>query len=124
MKTRDLLIPGAVALWLAGMALPVFAHSFPQLESPAAGQTLSAPPSEVEIKFDAPIEKVFAKLEVLDASGNNLAVGQPAFGSDGATLSVKVAPLKAGDYTVKWAVVGADTHRTQGAYAFTVGKGG
>jgi methionine-rich copper-binding protein CopC len=98
------------------------AHSFPRQETPSAGETLTTAPAEIVIKFDAPIEKVFAKLEVLDSSGKNLAQDQPLYGSDGATLSTKVAPLPAGTYTVKWAVVGADTHRTEGSYAFTVGK--
>ena len=33
-------------------------------------------------------------------------------------MSVKVPALKPGDYTVKWAVVGIDTHHTEGSYTF------
>ncbi len=104
----------------AGAAL---AHSFPQEQTPAAGQTVTTPPREITIKFDAPIEKLFARLEVLDQNGSSKALGEPIYGSDGSTLSIKVAPLKPGDYTVKWTVVGADTHRTQGSYTFTVAPG-
>lgn len=114
------------AIMLAALlcaAPAAYAHSFPQKQNPAAGQTLTSSPAEVTIRFDAPIEKLFARLEVLDANGVNQAVGPPVYGSDGATLSIRVAPLKPGDYTVKWAVVGADTHRTQGSYVFSV-KGG
>jgi methionine-rich copper-binding protein CopC len=118
--------PGLLGIILvvvvAGGWTPAFAHSFPERETPAAGQTLTAPPSEVTIKYDAPIEKVFAKLDVLDSSGKNQAVGQPIYGPDGDTLSTKVAPLKPGTYTVKWAIVSVDTHRTQGSYTFTVAK--
>jgi methionine-rich copper-binding protein CopC len=121
MKTQRLsLLTGLILGSLVGAASTAWAHSFPQQESPAAGQTLSSPPSEVTIRYDAKIEKLFAKLEVLDADGKNQAVGKPFYGSDGATLSIKLAPLKPGDYTVKWAVVGADTHRTQGSYTFTI----
>jgi hypothetical protein len=49
----------------------------PQKETPSAGQTLSSAPSEVSIKYDVPIEHLFANLQVLDAAGNNMAVGQP-----------------------------------------------
>ena len=105
----------------AGAAL---AHSFPQEQTPVAGQTLTTPPQAVTIKFDGPIEKVFARLEVLDSSGANHTIGGPIYGSDGVTLSIKVPPLKPGDYTVKWAVLGADTHRTQGSYNFTIAAGG
>jgi copper resistance protein C len=105
-----------------GSALEASAHSFPEEEHPAAGQTIATTP-EVTIKFDAPIEKLFAKLEVLDAQGNNVAVGAPEISSDGIMLTVKLAALKAGDYTVKWGVVCVDTHHTEGSYTFTVAGG-
>jgi copper resistance protein C len=125
MKTRKpSLLTGLILGWLVSAALTAWAHSFPEQESPAAGQTLTSPPSEVTIKYDAKIEKLFAKLQVLDTAGRNQAVGEPIYGSDGATLSIKVAPLKPGDYTVKWAVVCVDTHRTQGSYTFTIAAGG
>src|SRR5271154_7422459 len=98
---------------LLGMTLsiptPASAHSFPEKETPAAGQKVTSPPSEVVIDFDAPIEKLFAKLEVTGADGQNLAVGTPQVSDEGIRMSVKVPALKPGDYTVKWAVVGIDT---------------
>ena len=113
---------------LLAMALssptPASAHSFPEKETPAAGEKLASPPSEVVIDFDAPIEKLFAKLEVMGADGQNLAVGSPQVSDDGRQLSVKVGALKPGDYTVKWAVVCIDTHHTEGSYTFSVANGG
>ena len=100
------------------------AHSFPEKETPSAGQQLSAPPSAVTIRFDAPIEKLFAKLEVLDADGKPETIGPPQVDSAALTLSVKVAALKPGDYTVKWGVVCIDSHHTEGSYVFTVARGG
>jgi methionine-rich copper-binding protein CopC len=100
------------------------AHSFPEKENPSAGQKVASPPSEVVIDFDAPIEKLFAKLEVTGADGQNLAAGAPQVSDDGNRMSVKVGALKPGDYTVKWAVVGIDTHHTEGSYTFTVASGG
>jgi methionine-rich copper-binding protein CopC len=102
------------------VAVEASAHSFPQEQSPAAGQTLAMAPSDVSIKYDAPIEHLFAKLEVLDESGSNVAVGQPDVGPDGRTLYIKVNSLKPGEYTVKWSVVCIDTHHTQGSYTFSV----
>ncbi len=89
------------------------AHSFPEKETPTAGEKLASPPSEVVIDFDAPIEKLFAKLEVTGPDGQNLAVGSPQVSDDGIRLSVKVGALKPGDYLVKWAVVCIDTHHTK-----------
>jgi methionine-rich copper-binding protein CopC len=108
-----------IGLMVVGEAI-VCAHSFPESQSPAAGQTLDTPPSQVTIKYDAPIERLFASLRVLDAAGNNEAVGAPEISADQSTLSIKVGPLKPGVYTVKWRVVCVDTHHTQGSYSFTV----
>jgi len=113
------------ALLAIGVSSPIkaWAHSFPEKESPSAGENIASPPSEVVINFDAPIEKLFAKLEVTGADGQNLAVGAPQISDDGIRLSVKLGALKPGDYTVKWAVVCIDTHHTNGSYTFTVANG-
>lgn len=125
MKQWRLYISTAALLAIA-VAIPVAAsaHSFPEKETPSAGQKITSPPSEVVIDFDAPIEKLFAKMEVTGADGANLAEGGPQISDDGIRMSVKVPALKPGDYTVKWAVVGIDTHHTQGSYTFTVANGG
>ncbi|MGH7925265.1 MAG: copper resistance CopC family protein [Candidatus Binatus sp.] len=125
MKTLRMCIFVA-ALLAIGLCVPIaaVAHSFPEKETPAAGQKLATPPSEVVIDFDAPIEKLFAKLEVTGPDGQNLAEGAPQISDDGTRLSVKVSPLKPGNYTVKWAVVCIDTHHTEGSYTFSVASGG
>jgi len=121
MKTRKLALFGACLLALSvSVAAAAWAHSFPEEQNPAAGQTLAAAPSAVSIKYDAPIENLFAKLEVVDGAGNDVAASEPKVNADGLTLSVNVKPLKPGDYTVKWAVVCIDTHHTQGSYTFSV----
>jgi methionine-rich copper-binding protein CopC len=113
------------ALALATSAAPVaWAHSFPEEQHPSAGETLSAPPSEIRIKFDAPIEKLFAKLQVVDSGGKDHAVGPPDISSDGVELTEKIEALKPGEYTVRWAVVCVDTHHTEGSYSFTIAGGG
>jgi methionine-rich copper-binding protein CopC len=113
------------ALALTASAAPLAsAHSFPEEQHPSAGETLAAPPSEIRIKFDAPIEKLFAKLQVVDSSGKDLALGPPNISADGIELTEKVEPLKPGVYTVRWAVVCVDTHHTEGSYSFTIAGGG
>jgi methionine-rich copper-binding protein CopC len=125
MKTSSKwLYVGALLGTVLSSPMMAWAHSFPEKESPSAGQKVAAPPSEVVIDFDAPIEKLFAKLEVTGADGQNLAAGPPQVSDDGIRMSVKVPVLKPGDYTVKWAVVGIDTHHTEGSYTFTVASGG
>jgi len=96
------------------------AHSFPEQESPAAGETVAAPPTHVIIKYDAPIESLFDSLRVLDTAGQDKAAGAPQVSADGYELSVPVGALGPGQYTVQWRVVCVDTHHTEGSYTFTV----
>jgi methionine-rich copper-binding protein CopC len=124
MKTSRICIFAAVLLAIVVSSPTMsWAHSFPDKETPSAGQKVASPPSEVVIDFDAPIEKLFAKLEVTGADGKNEAAGAPQVSDDGRQLSVKVGALKPGDYTVKWAVVCIDTHHTEGSYTFSVANG-
>jgi len=111
------LISAALLLIAAPAA---WAHSFPRRENPCAGQQLQTAPSQVTIDYDAPIERLFCSLKVLDAGGKNLALGAPMVGAGGYSLSVKLPTLKPGRYTVKWAVLCVDTHHTEGSYTFTV----
>lgn len=125
MKTLKVCVSGAALLAIAmSYAIVASAHSFPDSETPSAGQKVASAPAEVVIDFDAPIEKLFAKLEVTGADGKNEASGAPQISDDGRRLSVKVNALKPGDYMVKWAVVCIDTHHTQGSYTFTIASGG
>ena len=118
-------LPIAIGTLFLAVGAPVIAraHSFPASENPAAGQTLPGPPPQVAITYDAPIEKLFASLEVLNSAGVNQAAGSPQVSADGSTMSVPIAHLAPGDYTVKWRVVCADTHHTEGSYSFTVAGG-
>ena len=125
MTTLKMCISVAAVVAIA-MSNPIvaWAHSFPESQTPSAGQKVSSAPAEVTINFDAPIEKLFAKLEVTGADGKNEAAGAPQISDDGRHMSVKVVALKPGDYTVKWAVVGIDTHHTEGSYTFSIVSGG
>lgn len=95
------------------------AHAFPKSETPPAGATVNSPP-RVIIDFDAPVEQLFAKLQVLDGAGNDIAAQPPAIDSEKNEMSAAMPSLKPGDYTVKWSVVSNDGHRTEGSYTFTV----
>jgi methionine-rich copper-binding protein CopC len=97
-----------------------WAHSFPEQETPSAGATVATAPAQVTIKYDAPIEKLFDSLRVVDASGQDKAAGAPQVSADGYELSVPVGALSPGQYTVQWRVVCIDTHHTEGSYTFTV----
>ncbi len=113
----------AFALVVAAVAFaprPALAHAFPKAEEPLVGSTVASPPPRVSIEFDAPIESMFAKLDVLDSAGRNQCACGASVGADRRELAVKLKPLGPGDYTVRWSVVAEDGHRTEGSYVFTV----
>ena len=98
---------------------------FPKAKVRRRVETVNSPPSEVSIKYDAPIEKLFASLQVTGTDGKEMAIDKPQVSADGYTLSVKVGKLAPGEYKVKWGVICIDTHHTFGSYTFTVAsKGG
>lgn len=119
------LLPRLMLLVAIVLLLPraALAHAFPEAEEPKVGSTVRSPPQQVAIQFDAPIEALFSKLDVLDNSGQSEDDGTPQVNADTRTLMVHLKPLTPGDYTVKWSVVAKDGHRTEGSYTFTVTGG-
>ena len=110
----------ATVLMLPRAAL---AHAFPEAEDPKVGSTVTVPPQQVAIRFNAPIEALFSRLDVLGSSGQHEDEGAPQVNADTRTLTVHLKPLTPGEYTVKWSVVAKDGHRTEGSYTFTVAGG-
>ncbi len=96
------------------------AHAFPSAERPAAGATINSPPPEVAIRFDNPIEQMFARVQVVDAGGTDVTTGAPALSIDRLELSRPLKRLTPGVYTVRWSVVSVDSHRSEGSFTFTV----
>ena|SRR5690349_2842028 len=101
------------------------AHAFPSSEKPRAGSTLRSCPSEVSISFEAPVESLFAKIQVIDEDGRIASEGEPRVSPDHRNLSIPLKQhLPPGDYTVKWSIVAEDGHRTEGSFSFTVADPG
>ena len=118
-------LPALLLLLATVPVLPrdALAHAFPAAEEPKVGSTVTAPPQQVAIRFDAPIEALFSRLDVLNSSGQSADEGTPQVTADTRTLTVYLKPLTPGEYTVKWSVVAKDGHRTEGSYTFTVAGG-
>ena len=119
------LLPHLLLLVATVLLLPraALAHAFPEAEEPKVGSTVTSPPQQVSMRFDAPIEALFSRLDVLDSSGQSEDEGTPQVNADTRTFTVHLKPLTPGDYTVKWSVVAKDGHRTEGSYTFTVAGG-
>jgi hypothetical protein len=106
------------ALTLACCATPAFAHAFLQHADPVAGAALRAPPTRVALSFSEKLEPVFSGIAVTDSLGHNVEVGAATIG--GNSIIAPVRSLAPGSYRVVWHAVSIDTHRTEGAYSFTV----
>jgi copper resistance protein C len=114
-----------VLLWATVLLLPraALAHASPEAEDPKVGSSVASPPEQVSIRFDAPIEALFSRLDVVDSNGQSEADGAPQVNTETRMLTVSLKPLSPGEYTVKWSVVARDGHRTEGSYTFTVEGG-
>jgi len=109
----------AIALLLGiGAAPPAFAHAFLKHAEPGAGAHLAKAPAAVTLDFSEALEPTFSGASVSDAGGHDFVAATNVSGS---TITVTLGPLKPGTYKVRWHAVSVDTHRTQGAYSFTVG---
>jgi methionine-rich copper-binding protein CopC len=101
-----------------------FAHAHLVRATPAVGGTVSAPPSEVTLRFSEKLEAAFSSVVVRDAAGRQVDKGGAAVDkADRALLRVLLQqPLGPGVYKVEWKAMSADTHKIDGNFTFKVGE--
>ena len=105
-------------LAIVGFASPAFAHAFLEHAAPAAGETLASAPRQVVLAFSEQLEPAFSGVIVTDSAGGDVEAGHAIVA--GASMIMALKPLAPGRYRVIWHAVSVDTHRTEGAYSFTV----
>ncbi|PCE34173.1 copper homeostasis periplasmic binding protein CopC [Burkholderia ubonensis] len=123
MKTLTLKHFAGLAAAGAMALAPVAALAHGKLESavPASGSTVDVAPDVLRLAFNEDLEPTFSSVKVSDASGT--AVTKEKAKIDASTprvMTVAVPKLASGTYTVQWAVMTADAHKTKGTYAFKV----
>ncbi len=114
--------PAALVL-LAAIALagPALAHAFLQSATPKVGSRLSAAPAEVRLTFSEPIEPAFSSIAIAGPPGFGGAAPARLADRDHRALAAQLkAPLPRGRYVVRWRVLSADSHTTQGSFQFEV----
>lgn len=119
--------PRRLAAFVAAAAFfaitPVAASAHGKLESavPAAGSTVDAAPDTVRLTFNEDLEPAFSSAKVSDANGNAVTQDKAKVdASNPRVMTVAIPKLAAGAYTVQWAAMTADAHRTKGTYTFRV----
>ena len=117
----------AVAVFVLGMLfafvpLPANAHARFEGSTPASGAELKQPPALVTLRFDDDVEISLGSLRVLDAGGENRALGAPYHpGGNPHNVEIRTPLLVRGQYTVVWQVVADDGHVGNGRFVFGVG---
>ncbi|MGH3579779.1 MAG: copper resistance CopC family protein [Mycobacterium sp.] len=111
----------AMLILLAGVG-SALAHAHLSRSEPVGGRMLHAAPREVRIWFSEALEPKVSSIEVLNARGERVSLGDAEVDADDPTqLFVKLAPIGPGSYRVRWRATSADTHVTRGAFMFAIG---
>lgn len=115
------LVLAALAIWPPRLA---DAHALVLESSPRADEVLRAAPARIFLRFNSRIEQALSGITVTGPGGRPIPL--PVAGApEGAPneLSAPVPTLPPGRYLVRWKVLSADGHVTQGALRFTVAPG-
>lgn len=124
-RTGLALFGGAVVAFAAVSMASAHAHY--KSSTPAKGEVIAAPPSQVAVVFTQAIQKVAGtySLEVEKDDGTSVAAGPAAITeSDRTRMSVPLQPaLGAGRYVVHWANISDDDGDPgEGAFSFYIQK--
>jgi methionine-rich copper-binding protein CopC len=111
----------AAAGAMGSMSIAGWAHGKLESATPASGSTVDAAPEELRLTFNEDLEPAFSSAKIADSTG--AAVTQKKANveaSNPRVMTLAVPKLASGSYTVQWAVMTADAHKTKGAYTFKV----
>ncbi len=103
-----------------GAPVVASAHAFLQSSVPAVGSTVRMAPTEVRITFTEGVEPAFTTIQVTDAQGGRVDRGRGHLEGGDTHFAIGLTMLPPGSYHVTWKAIATDTHRTQGAFTFTV----
>ena len=95
-----------------------FAHTHLGSTSPAEGDTVTEPLTEITLTFEGQIEQG-STFELEKAEGGTVEL-QSISVADGIMTGTLAAPLINGDYLVQWSSISSDGHPMEGEFAFTV----
>ena len=107
-----------ITLCFAAALVSGIAHAHTHLEksTPADNAVLSQAPAKITLEFSEAARLTALRLKKdADNSGTKL---EPLPKTSAATVSMPLAPLAPGKYTVEWRVVGDDSHIMSGKLHF------
>ncbi len=112
-------------LTLAALIIPrsAAAHALVLESSPRANEVLRVSPERIFLRFNSRIEKGLSSVTVAGAAGRPIPLPVAALGGAPNHLVVPVPSLQPGRYVLRWKVLSADGHVTEGAIRFTIDPG-
>ena len=122
--TARILTAAAVVAALLAMPTGVLGHVELVSTTPASGDNLDAPPTEVTVTFDDELDPDVSSFTVTDADGNDVGEGGVDLTvADRNVLTGGVAITDPGVYTVSYTVAGIDGHGIAGTFSFGYNAG-
>lgn len=118
----------AAALAALTFTSPVLAHAKLVSSTPAANATVKKP-GKIVLSFNEKLVAAFAKTELVMTGMPGMANHAPMkvtgytskMSADGKTMTLLMKrALAAGTYKLSWSAAGADAHRMEGHFSFTV----
>lgn len=104
---------------LIGTGSVAYAHDTLTDSSPAEGETLTEPPTQVRLTFSAEVLEMGAAAVVTDSDGATWEADDPTVEGTDVTVPLEDG-LPNGSYEVSWRVTSSDGHPISGVIPFTV----
>ena len=119
--TRKQLMGLTTAAVITFVPAAAFAHGKLESAVPAAGSTVDAASNMLRLTFNEDLESAFSTVKVIDANGAAVSKEKAKVdASNPRVLTVSLLKLSSGSYSVQWAVMTHDSHKTKGTYTFQV----
>ena len=118
-KSASRLAPFTLAALMIGASTTLIAHTKLAKSEPAAGATLTTPPTQIQLWFNESVDPSVSKIELKSGSGPVALAPAQATGGKSLTAGIKGA-VGSGTYTVGWQTAGDDGHVVKGEFSFTV----
>lgn len=112
--TFKLLVCTSLALLLQ---LSAYAHTGLKESTPAAAATVNTLPEHLVLEFTEPVKLV--KLELMGV-GHEMPTKFEANSEAMVSYRIETPGMHPGEFTVNWAVIGADGHAVSNSFSFTV----
>jgi copper resistance protein C len=101
-------------------ARPAMAHAIVVESEPANGARLDRSPSAVRVRFNSKVERRLSRLSLIGPDRRPIPLAVDGAGERPDRLEAPLPPLARGAYAIRWRVLAADGHITEGTIRFTV----